>query len=379
MANETVYDIAIIGGGLAGLALAIQSADIGYKTILFEKETYPYHKVCGEYISNESLSFIRSLGFPFDEYKLPTINQLILTNVKGNKFSFPLPLGGFGISRYTLDNRLYNQAQKKGASILTNTKVNNVQFANDIFNVHAENNIIQARVVVGSFGKKSNLDVLWKRNFTTQKPDAKNNYIGVKYHLRFPHPSNEIVLHNFKDGYCGMSKIEDDKSCLCYLTTAENLKKSGNSIKEMEQKILWENPKLREIFDEAIFLYDQPLVISQINFSKKKQIENHVLLLGDSAGLISPLCGNGMSMALHSSKIAFQQIQLYLQSKITRMEMEEKFTSLWEKEFSKRLWIGRNVQSLFGKNSTTSIFLKAMNHLPFVANKLIEATHGRNF
>lgn len=102
-------------------------------------------------------------------------------------------------------------------------------------------------------------------------------------------------------------------------------------------------------------------------------------MLGDAAGLISPLCGNGMSMALHSSKIAFHQIQQFLQGSISRVQMEDNYTSFWKKEFSKRLWVGRNVQSLFGKNSTSTVFLKAMNRLPWMANKLIEATHGKRF
>ena len=55
------FDIAIIGGGLAGLTLSIQCANAGYNTILFEKETYPFHKVCGEYISNESLPFLEKI------------------------------------------------------------------------------------------------------------------------------------------------------------------------------------------------------------------------------------------------------------------------------------------------------------------------------
>ena len=377
--NDALYDISIIGGGLAGLALAIQCADNGYKAILFEKETYPYHKVCGEYISNESHPFLQSLGFSFDNYQLPAINQLLLTDVKGNEFHFALPLGGFGISRYTLDNDLYQLALNKGVTVLTDTKVNDVQFENDLFYVDAANNRIQSKVAAGCFGKKSNLDVQWKRPFATQKPNASDHYIGVKYHIRFPHPPNEIALHNFQDGYGGMSKIEEDKSCLCYLTTAGNLRKSGNSIKEMEQTILCKNPKLKAIFNSANFLYKDPLVISQINFSKKNQVENHALMLGDAAGLISPLCGNGMSMALHSSKIAFHQIQPFLQGNISRKQMEDNYTSFWKKEFSKRLWVGRNVQSLFGKSSTSAIFLKAMNHLPCMANKLIEATHGKRF
>ena len=53
------FDLAIIGGGLAGLTLAIQSANVGYRVVLFEKETYPFHKVCGEYISMESHSYLQ--------------------------------------------------------------------------------------------------------------------------------------------------------------------------------------------------------------------------------------------------------------------------------------------------------------------------------
>jgi len=58
---KTDYDIAIIGGGLAGLSLAILAADASYKVALVEKENYPFHKVCGEYISLESYNFLMRL------------------------------------------------------------------------------------------------------------------------------------------------------------------------------------------------------------------------------------------------------------------------------------------------------------------------------
>ncbi|MBL0882546.1 MAG: FAD-binding protein, partial [Chitinophagaceae bacterium] len=62
--SDEIYDIAIIGGGLAGLTLAIQSAKAGYRTILFEKESYPFHKVCGEYIRMESYDFLLRCEVP---------------------------------------------------------------------------------------------------------------------------------------------------------------------------------------------------------------------------------------------------------------------------------------------------------------------------
>ena len=70
----------------------------------------------------------------------------------------------------------------------------------------------------------------------------------------------------------------------------------------MEREILSKNPHLEKIISERQSFYEQPITISQVSFNKKTQVENHVLMLGDAAGLIAPLSGNGMSMAMHSGK-----------------------------------------------------------------------------
>ena len=379
MNETTLYDVAIIGGGLAGLSLAIQCAERGYTTILFEKENYPFHKVCGEYISNESVPFLQRLGVPLQQYRLPQINTLHLTDIKGNLYQFPLDVGGFGISRYTLDNVLYQTALKKGVVIRTGTKVQDVQFADDCFTLLTSAGNYSARVACGAYGKRSNLDVKWKRSFTLQKSGKLNNYIGIKYHIQYPQPENIIALHNFTNGYCGISKIEEDKCCLCYLTTADNLKKHNNCIAQMEKELLSQSPHLKAIFYEATFLYQQPLAISQISFEPKTQVENGVLMLGDTAGLITPLCGNGMSMAMHASLLAFRNIDLFLQKKFSRTQMEKQYAIEWKEHFSKRLLAGRLIQRVFGGNTTTALFLKTMNALPILANTIIRLTHGKAF
>jgi len=379
MDDATVYDVAIIGGGLAGLSLAIQCAGAGYSTVLFEKETYPFHKVCGEYISNESYPFLQRLGVPLQLYHLPQINTLHLTDVKGRLYQFPLDLGGFGISRYTLDNLLYRVALEKGVVVKTNIKVQDVQFENDRFNIISSASNFNARVACGAYGKRSNLDVKWKRSFTLEKSNKLNNYIGIKYHIQYPQPNDTIALHNFLNGYCGISKIEGDKCCLCYLTTADNLKKYNNSIAQMEKSLLSQNPHLKDIFANATSLYEQPLAISQISFEPKTQVENGMLMLGDTAGLITPLCGNGMSMAMHASLLAFRNIDSFLQKKISRTQMELAYTNEWKKQFSGRLLAGRLIQQVFGGNNTTTMFLRTMNALPAVANSLIKLTHGKVF
>src|ERR671913_125571 len=127
MRTQTDYDVAIIGGGLAGLAASIQLSRLGYKVALFEKETYPFHKVCGEYISLESRSFLISLGLDLDKLNLPFIDTLHLTAPNGKQFTTGLPLGGFGISRYKLDNSLVQIAMRDGVHVFQNTKVDGVE------------------------------------------------------------------------------------------------------------------------------------------------------------------------------------------------------------------------------------------------------------
>jgi len=373
------FDIAIIGGGLAGLTLAIQGADAGYRVIVFEKETYPFHKVCGEYISMESWDFLVRCGVPLGDWSLPLINQLTVSDTKGKEYGFQLPLGGFGVSRYQLDNALYEIALQKGVTILTSCKVNDVVYADDHFTIQTTDSNFTAATTAGCFGKRSNLDVKWSRDFTEAKPNKINNFIGVKYHIQYPHPAGTISLHNFKDGYCGISRIENDTCCLCYLTTAENLRKSGNSIIEMEKNILAKNKQLQKIFEEAKHLYEQPLTISQISFQQKTQVENHVLMLGDAAGMITPLCGNGMSMAMHAGKIAFDNIRNFLAGITSRAGMEKQYKKQWQKQFGFRTRVGRIVQYFFGGSWGTSVFLKAMSGFPGLSRIVIEKTHGKRF
>ena len=377
--QDKIFDVAIIGGGLAGLALAIQAKRAGYSTILFEKERYPFHRVCGEYISLESWNFLQDLGVPLSDLQLPQIRELLVSAPNGTYVRHSLPLGGFGISRYFLDNYLFTLAKDEGVMVLEDTKVSDIQFRSQQFEVSTGNRTFPARITAGTFGKRSNLDVKWKRPFTQKKDYKLNSYIAVKYHISYPIPEQEIALHNFDQGYCGISQVEENKQCLCYLTTAGNLSKSNYDIRTMETSILMKNPFLRDIFSTARFLCGEPLTISQVAFDSKSQVEQHVLLLGDAAGMITPLCGNGMSMALHSSKLAFTEIHSFLNGKIDRYEMEIEYTRKWEHFFATRMRNGKMIQSMFGNSFLTNILVTAMKPFPGLMNFLIRQTHGQPF
>jgi flavin-dependent dehydrogenase len=373
------YDVAIVGGGLAGLAAAIQLSKVGHSVILFEKEKYPFHKVCGEYVSLESWNFLAGLDLPLQQMQVPIIDRFLLTAPNGKAFRTELPLGGFGISRYRLDSLLENIAKQNGVFILEETKVDDVVFSGNNFTIHFHSKEIKAKVCCAAYGKRSNLDIKWKRNFLDTADKRLDNYVAVKYHIKTAWDRNVIGLHNFENGYCGISKIEEDKYCLCYMTNAENLKTNNNSIQQLEENILYQNPHLKKIFLNSQRCASFPVTISQINFNKKTQVENHVLMLGDSAGMITPLCGNGMSIALHTSKIAAGLITDYLRAKISRAEMEDQYKKLWAQHFAGRLKTGRTLQKFFGGNRLSNLFVGTFKLLPFLSKPVIKMTHGKPF
>jgi menaquinone-9 beta-reductase len=383
MTEENTYDVAIVGGGLAGLAAAIQVAEAGYKVVLFEKEKYPFHKVCGEYLSMESWNYLRSLGLPIEQLDLPLIKKFLLSAPSGKTFETKLPLGGFGISRFLLDDSLAAIARDAGVEIMEETKVEDVNFTGDgsaiIANRSQGKILIQTKICFSAFGKRSNLDVKWKRKFLERQNKGPGNYLAVKYHLHALWPDGMIGLHNFRNGYCGISKIESGKYCLCYMVKAEELQKAGNDIRTMENNLLSKNPVLSKILKEAEILPGFPVTISQINFQDKTRVEDHMLMLGDAAGMITPLCGNGMSIALHTGKIGAGLAVSYLQGKLTRGELEEMYSREWNRNFSKRLKAGRMLQKFFGSELMSNVFVNFLRTFSFLAEPMIKLTHGKPF
>lgn len=366
--------VIIIGGGIAGLIASIALSKKGIETLVIEKKSYPLHRVCGEYISNEAVPFLNSLDLYPGKFNPPPITRLELSAVSGEKKQLPLELGGFGISRFSFDHFLYENALKAGVEVRLNTSVENVEFSGQSFNVFTAEEVFSSQVVLGSFGKRSNLDARLERPFMKRR----SPYVGVKYHARIDLPGGVVALHNFPGGYCGVSEVEDQIINICYLVHREKLKHSG-SIADLEKNVLGVNPILRDLFSRATFLSNKPEVINEISFEKKSPVDNRILMLGDAAGMITPLCGNGMAMAIHSAKIASNAVMRFVNAEISREEMEALYSQEWSRHFSRRLFNGRWIQRLFGSELASSVAIRLALHFKPLAMKIIRSTHGKAF
>ena len=332
-------------------------------SIAFVANTFPTK--CGP-TSNRWVSI-------WPDWDAATISRFQVSAPSGRLLESPLDLGGFGISRYLLDYELVKLAQMAGVTFILGQQADAIQFADNQFSTTLSNGeTLASRLVIGAFGKRSRLDKTFDRAFMRQP----SPYIGVKYHVIMDFPDDVIALHNFADGYCGMSAIEDGKYCVCYLTTRENLRQYGN-IPDMERAVLHQNPHLARVLKTATVLCTiNPKLSTKYPSRLNRPLTIISLMAGDSAGLITPLCGNGMAMAIHGAKLVSDLSRQFLHGQLSRSELERQYQHGWSARFGKRLWVGRTVQKLFGRLSLTEAGIRAFGLFRPALRTVMQQTHG---
>lgn len=370
MKTETVV---IIGGGLAGLTAAIHLSKKGVPVKLFEKEEFPHHKVCGEYVSREILPYFEQLDLKLSSLKPAEISRLLYSTASGNPVEVPLPLGGLGLSRYAFDDYLYKMALKNGVEVLQET-ITSVDFLEDVHELKtSEGKQYRAKIVLGAFGKRSLLDKNLNRPFFRKK----TSWLAVKAHYKAEDfPDDLVALHNFEGGYCGLSQTETGVVNVCYLATYDKFKEHKDPA-VFNENVLRKNPFLNDFFAAAKPVFDNPLTIAQISFSRKETVKNHVLMLGDAAGLLHPLCGNGMAMAIHSAKIASETVFKYLaEPSIDRDKMEQEYIEKWNSNFKSRIRAGKILQKILLNQNIAEVSQSMVSKMPFLLPQIIKRTHG---
>ena len=366
-------DVIILGGGLAGLVAGIHLVNSGANVCLIEKDSYPGHKVCGEYLSNEIKPYLEFLGLDLGSVHLPELSRMQFSTQKGNMLECKLDLGGMGISRYTLDHLLYQKFLDAGGEIIQTT-AENCKFYGDIFLVHCKDGqTLEANFVLGAYGKRSSLDKRLRRSFINKK----SAWMAVKAHYEnHDFPDDLVALHNFQGGYCGLSKTDLGTVNVCYLAAYESFKKYGN-IKSYEYKVLSRNPYLKEFFQNSLMIFEKPLSIAQISFDNKELVEDHIIMIGDAAGLIHPLSGNGMAMAIRSAKMASEALLEFKLNPKNRESIESNYACSWKINFRIRMKTGRILQKVLMHQKLSNFSQSFVQKVPGLLPKIIKLTHGK--
>jgi len=371
------YDAIVIGGGLAGCSAALQLSRRGHEVALFEKASYPRHKLCGEFLSPEAQSALRTLDV-LDDVRAAgarPVEHAQLTGPSGATAEHALPGTALGLSRYRLDPLLFQRACAVGVDGRTGTKATAVDGTlQDGFAVEAGGDSFSARLVLGAYGRRGVLDRTLDRPFL----DQKTGYVAFKAHYTGPPsaPPDGIEIHAAPGGYCGVGPVENDHANVCWIGRTDALRDAGGTPEAMLSSLRHQNPALEARMHPLTRTSEHFEAVSQVPLMSKSQFVHDVCMIGDSAGMIAPLCGDGMAMALDSAGLVAPLADRFLEGTLSPPGFRRRYRQEWRSTFGRRLRIGRWVHAAAFRPWATAALLRTCQALPPLARWLIRATRG---
>jgi flavin-dependent dehydrogenase len=367
------FQVGIMGGGLAGLTAALDLSLRGYEVVLWEKQNFPHHKVCGEFLSTEIAPYLKQLGA--QPPAALAIENLRLSAPSGAITEAKLDMPSWGISRYYLDHFLAQKAQAAGARLHTGVSVEKIAPQKQGFQVHTTEGPYHCQVLLGAMGKRSALERAVRS--PESLPPQKTPYLGIKRHYRASIPSDTVQLHNFPGGYAGISAVEGERVNFCYLIDQKQLQHYGG-VGGVEARLLPQNPHLAQFLKQAQPLMERPLTISNFTFAPRAPVSQGIPFLGDTAGLIHPFCGNGMAMAIRAAGLASELLDAHWRAD-KLASFPAAYQAHWRRHFKKRLLFGRRVSPLLGRSGLSEWGLRLIRTSPALLRYGLRQAHGQNF
>ncbi len=321
-----IYDIAVMGGGPAGTSAAITAARGGARVLLLERGRLPRHKVCGEFVSAESLAVLASLlaGTPGGTLvaQAPRLRTARIF-LQDTMVESCLPEPAASIERYSLDFALWQAAERAGCEVRMQASVEQVERNNEMWRLHTTAGDFDARSVVDATGRWSNL-----------RPASVpvRYWAGVKAHFESSMTEPESVdLYFWRGTYCGVSRVNQNQVNVCAMIGADELR---NARGKPLERIFAAHPDLRRRSENWTPCTDV-VVTSPLLFQAVAPAAGGVVRAGDAAGFIDPFAGDGISLALRTGVLAAECLRPVWQKGSPVEECARNYAAAYTRQFGK--------------------------------------------
>ena len=309
-----IYDVLIVGGGPAGTSAAIRLARSGARVLLLEKERFPRHKLCGEFVSPECAAQFVELGVA-DEMLAAggvALRETVFYGRGGRSVKVPSEwFGGggaaLGLSRAAMDERLLQRAQAVGVEVWQTTAATGLLQESD-------GRVAGARTGAGEARARITLDATGRGRVLARRVEGKTvtkraPLVAFKTHLSdAAGAANTCEIYFYRGGYGGLNSVEGGAGNLCFIIAAADAKALGGDATRIMREIVMANPRAAETLRGA--KAQTPwLAVALERFGRFSLAPAEGLLtIGDAAAFIDPFTGSGMLMALQSGALAAEVI-----------------------------------------------------------------------
>jgi flavin-dependent dehydrogenase len=326
-----IYDLIVIGAGPAGASAAITAAGSGARVLLLERGQLPRHKVCGEFVSAESLGLLLTL---LDSDHRNLLEQAIRIPrsqifLDGYRVRASIDPPAASIARFDLDIALWESAASAGVHGRLAVAVEKIERSSpltNIFQVKTTDGDFESKTLIDATGRWSNLNAAHARNGSVGQ-----KWLGLKGHFSEPPGEKSVDLYFFDGGYCGVQPVElsesgcgSDRVNACAVVRAD----VANSLSEVFAQHAGLHERSRRWLSLSDAVSTAPLI-----FRKPQPVQNGVVRAGDAAAFVDPFVGDGISLALRSGRLAAQALSIFLQKKGSYDDAARHYQRAYEKQF----------------------------------------------
>ncbi|HEX4605918.1 MAG TPA: NAD(P)/FAD-dependent oxidoreductase [Candidatus Angelobacter sp.] len=353
------YDLIVVGAGPAGSACAITAARMGARVLLLEKDHFPRQKVCGEFVSSESLGL---LGGLLSDSRFHSCPRMLSSRIflDGKTVALPVSPAAQSIPRFDLDDALFQAVRHGGVIAKENVTVREVR-QNGIFHVGAAEDTFTARAVINATGRWSKL---------TQFDVAdKEKWLGLKAHFTEPSPPQSVDLYFFAGGYCGVTPVSADSVNACAMVRVD----VAHTLEEVfaREPRLWQRSRAWEPLFPAV-------TTSPLYFREPVTDSAGMLLAGDSAGFIDPFAGDGISLALQSGALAAESISGFLRGDCSLQHALQRYQAAYRKRFSSAFRNAARLRNALAAPRWIRGPVLTLAGIPAVGKMLVRGTRARS-
>jgi len=340
------FDVIVAGAGPAGTSAAIHLALGGARVLLVEQKKFPREKLCGEFISPECLGHFARLGVA-DEMigrGAAFLRRTVFYSRKGQSVTVPSewfggPNSALGLSRARMDQSLQQRARDLGVTVLEETQVADVLIVKDrVSGIRAVNSEVReytARVTIDATGRGG---ALARKVCPEYINRFKPRYVAFKAHFENAQPANDTCeIYIYDGGYGGLSKIEHGISNLCFITSAEAVRRCNSDPETVLRHVVSRNSRAAVTLASA-YSVSPWLSVALGRYGRRALVPGEGLItVGDAAAFIDPFTGSGILMALECGEIAARAIFRYFASGSLK-DLTREYRRSYGRIFDSRLW-----------------------------------------
>jgi geranylgeranyl reductase family protein len=380
-------DVAVVGAGPAGATAAIYLARAGLKVILIEKSTFPRDKVCGDFVGPVALVELKRMGITnLPQYKITNIIKeaaLYLDNKELVSKSIPhiegLPPYGRIIPRKLLDTLIFESAKEEGADILEGFRVTGFERQKDGIMLAAEGHgritVLKTRMLIGADGSNSTVS----RLFRGCSPPRSDRIIGVRAYFKGVDVCQERAELHFSSnsfpGYCWLFPVDSNTANVGVGMALDTLPRTSVHLRDLLIQLLNQNKILRSRLRHAKMvgkIGSWPLTTYN---SSHKIVGDRIMLIGDAAGLVNPLNGEGIQYALLSARWASRVAIASLGKDDLTKEALSPYSDQVEKELRYNVALSNLIVRMIRNRSLNPIWLRALGIIAARAKRDTDYAH----